>query len=292
MVEGEKRYSEDEAWEEANEMKNAKWYGTASAYEQAEKRAEFVVDAKKRIRKVLGDPTEYEKSLNADAKGSGYMYFDPEWCFEKGLVDEKMVSALERGASLLSVGTGRADLERVLWKGYKIPKDKISIADIKLHTRAKRAPFSKFQFDMKGEWPDSLGKFDFIVFPESFGVAIDAGPGSMDAGVIYQDLKKDEEEGKIDAHMTELMRELEKGLSDAIKQELVVIQQALLHLSEGGEIRMVGDLMGDYEEKELQKILKETYPRIIFKRAEGRKVVGRRIETLLTIKIDKQQEEK
>lgn len=102
---------------------------------------------------------------------NNYFYFPGSHFFEYGAIDGQMVDSLRCGAKMLSVGSGDGHLERLLRDGFGVSSENIVVSDIVVDPALKGEDFDYFQFDMLGEWPDFNEKFDYILFPESLGVA-------------------------------------------------------------------------------------------------------------------------
>jgi hypothetical protein len=223
----------------------------------------FLINAQTRIRESIGEISGYESD-----KESNYFYFSPIEYFKKGFVDREMIDMLSSGATVLNVGAGNGNLERVLQEGYKIPENQIGVTDIKLHPKLEKLPFQKYEFDMTEQWPVFAKKFDYILFPESFGVAFGEGQKGNEGVThrfytevedIIESVKKGEEVRKDDVDFFVSLIEMD---SPNTAKKLSTIRQALLNLNDGGEIRMSGDLLSDQEETYLKLKLKHDYPEI------------------------------
>ena len=114
---------------------------------------------------------EDEKVMcNADKR---YIYFSGPLYLKEGFVDAQMINRLQGGARMLSVGAGEGHLERLLNLGFHVPKSRIAVTDYpSIHPRLNGSGFKKYVFDMTKEWSEFKGKFDYVLFPESLGVAI------------------------------------------------------------------------------------------------------------------------
>ena len=102
-----------------------------------------------------------------------YFYFPViEHYFQNApIIDPELVRDLRSGAKLLSIGVGAANLEKLLYEGFDLPKDAVVISDIKLDPHAMNSGLNTMQFDMTKKWPEFKERFTYILFPESFGVA-------------------------------------------------------------------------------------------------------------------------
>lgn|GEM_PF-1804824 len=194
---------------------------------------------------------------------TNYLYFSPERYFEKGFVDSDMAAKLLTGGTLLTVGTGKGDLETAICKKFNVPEKQISIADIKLHSAVKNLPFTKYEFDMEKKWSVFPNKFDYILFPESFGVALG---GEEEAHRFFEQIKdvveksnRDEKINKDDEDLFNIVLEMD---IPHVKDKLFTVEQALLNLNDNGELRFSGDLLSSQEETYIRLKLKQEFPEI------------------------------
>jgi hypothetical protein len=109
-------------------------------------------------------------SYNSDV--DNYGYFTAFYHTRTGLVTPRVISDLQEGARLLSVGTGDGNLEKLLVKGFNVPIGNIHVADLSIHPTLLREGFTAYEFDMTNNWPRIQPLFNFIIFPESLGVAL------------------------------------------------------------------------------------------------------------------------
>lgn len=100
-----------------------------------------------------------------------YTYFAAPWFFDerRRFMTAGVLADLQAGAQLLSVGSGPAHLERILNRGFGVKN--ITLSDISLHPKALESGLPIHQFDMMGAWPKFDHGFDYVIFPESFGVS-------------------------------------------------------------------------------------------------------------------------
>ncbi|MCX6733751.1 MAG: hypothetical protein NTX63_02970 [Candidatus Peregrinibacteria bacterium] len=120
---------------------------------------------------IKKDDTGHDETYSCDGDDGSekkYFYFPAGWHGKCGLVTAPMIANLQSGASLLSVGSGPAHLERVLHRGLGVQN--ITLSDIYLHPRALKSGLPCHQFDMTKPWPQFERNFDYIIFPESFGL--------------------------------------------------------------------------------------------------------------------------
>ena len=94
-----------------------------------------------------------------------YAHHAPSWHFYTRLLTEGIVNDIrENKRKVLSVGAGKAHLERLLANRLRI-----SIEQLVLTDRVPIMPegFEQLLFDMYEEWPEIKDSFDYVVFPES-----------------------------------------------------------------------------------------------------------------------------
>lgn len=130
----------------------------------------LIEEARGRSSKVFSAEENHNDAYNPSL-GRNYFYFPGILYFERGTITTDMVQRLREGASMLSVGSGDGHLERLLSEGFEIPKKNIVVSDIELDPFLS-SDFESYTFDMTGDWPDFGRKFDYVLFPESLGVAL------------------------------------------------------------------------------------------------------------------------
>ena len=175
---------------------------------------------------------------------SRYIYFSAPSYFKDEFVDAKMINKLQKGASMLSVGVGEGHLERLLSLGFQIPKNQITITDYpSVHPKIKESGFKEYVFDMTKEWPDFKENFDYVLFPESLGVA------TMDLGEemcyrFFEDtirinkLCKERRFDDFENSEAEFFIGLMEKDVPVVKVRYAIICNALKVLNPGGEIRI------------------------------------------------------
>lgn len=162
---------------------------------------------------------EFAEDFNIWSEGTAipYIYFSPSYHFNQGLVNEDMLDKLQNGENMLSIGCGKAHLERLLVEGFSIDKSQIVLAD----NNAQDIPreFRFHQFDMHEYWwPEFDKKFTYVLFPECLGCTL----GSFDS-TINRD-----------------------GTSEMIEAILNLIYRCFNEaLEEYGEIRIDGHFLND-----------------------------------------------
>lgn len=254
--------------------------GSGEIPETPESRREaFLKDATEKVSRVIPESIDadgFSPNHMTDSE-TRYFYFSPLTYFRNELVDEQMINDLKTDKRMLSVGAGRADLERVLEEGYGIPANHITIADIRLHSKARQTSFPMHEFDMKKEWPKFDAKFDYIIFPESFGMAF-AGPESTNGSRthrffdIVENVVKKTKSGEQIARDDEdfFVKLLEMDVPE-VKDELRTLEYALNDINDSGEIRLSGALLSEQEDTYLRIKLRERHPnvRMFYNRAGG-----------------------
>ncbi len=142
--------------------------------------------------------------------------YRPSHHVESGLLTEQDVERLKHGATMLSVGAHPAHLERLLLE-LGVPASAITLADTNPELVASTSPLRRMIFDMTAPWP-ALGRFDLIVFPESLCIAL--------SNILDQEKPQGEGPYPHDDREAELLA--------------FVLEHALEHLADGGEIRANG----------------------------------------------------
>lgn len=142
-----------------------------------------------RAEPVLEQPSELLLRFRAIEKGRfeghihevgdvPYKFFRPSHHVKTGLIDDGVFSSLRRGKNMLTVGCGPAYLEQCLAilgvvRGNLVLSDKtrIDLEDIGREGVPRDMEFH--QFDMLGTWPDFRRLFDYLIFPDAFGVVFE-----------------------------------------------------------------------------------------------------------------------
>lgn len=101
-----------------------------------------------------------------------YIMFTPSYHVWRGLLAEEIVDDIrENSKSVLSVGSGTALIEKLLVNEFGIGQEQIVLSD-KNEELLEPEGLEYHIFDMLGSWPDFGRDFDYIMFPQSFGVVI------------------------------------------------------------------------------------------------------------------------
>lgn len=94
-----------------------------------------------------------------------YVYFAPSWHFRSGLLSKALVDDIrDNNRQILSVGSGKAYLERFLVEKLGIKNGQITLSD---NQEVMPDDFRQFIFDMHSTWPSFGINFDYVLFPES-----------------------------------------------------------------------------------------------------------------------------
>ena len=169
---------------------------------------------------------EFKGDEVVNLSGSKYSYFSPSWYFKKEALPGYMVKNLlkNRNMKFLSVGSGEAYLERFL-VAIGIKHEQIHLSDIGIFP--KRG-FTYFQFDMHGDWPKTMPKYDYIFFAESFCSLPDPIAGTINTLIRFK---------------------------PAINAMADVLIKALAQLKRGGEIIIAGPLLNSCCLREVVRII-------------------------------------
>lgn len=158
--------------------------------------------------------------------GPDYYFFYPSSFFKEGLITEQDIGTLKKPeGKILSVGSGRAYLERMLVK-LGVPVENVSLADVSRQNLP--SGFRTHIFDMHGEWPQlEEGPFDLIIIPQAFYVST-FSPSSQEKTIAKLGWRPS-------FHMF---------IACMLNE---VILKALQHLKPGGELRIsdIGCLYGE-----------------------------------------------
>ena len=249
-------------------MKQAQKIGVkmTNKFRKFETQEELIAEAEKRSAKVFSKKENY-KDIYAQSNGK-YFFFPGIDYFKRGTITPDMISRLQSGCNLLSVGSGDGHLERLISAGFRIPKRRIVVSDIELDQRLIECGFKRYQFDMTRPWPELDEKFDYILFPQSLGVATLPGKirelSTSEQEAIQVRLKEEEIKRYFDEPVIE--DELSKNIrkKEAVWKHLI-IKEALSRLKRNGELRICYGL--NDESRICAYVvhkLKEEYPEITF----------------------------
>lgn len=173
---------------------------------------------------------ESEEFCVGEEKGTDDMnfYFTPSHHFGRGLINQEMLSRLEDGEGLISFGSGKAYLERLISQEFSIDPSQIVLSD--KNTQHLPPEFVGYEFDMHGGWPDFGRKFTYAIFPECFTCMLGLQRNNNDVGsknpsqvtrstealiIRCFDILEDYGEVRVDGHC------LRPGELEIIQQELL-----------------------------------------------------------------------
>ena len=141
--------------------------------------------------------------------------YSPSYHIRNGLLNRPIITDIKSNDRLvLSVGSGKAYLERFLVSRMDIRREQIVLSD-----RDSYMPegFRQFVFDMYGDWPDFGQKFDYVIFPQSLSIPDAPFPEKTDklCHIVRCSLKTLKPRGqvRIDGHfLSDLVLTYVKGL--------------------------------------------------------------------------------
>jgi len=97
---------------------------------------------------------------------------------------DSVIQDLKSNAKFLSIGVGLGTYEDHLINTLKIPQSSIYCVDNNLDKKWQ-GPYG-FQFDITGNWPTFITRFDYILFGQVIGVSVNRGrPVSSDKMVAH-----------------------------------------------------------------------------------------------------------
>lgn len=196
-------------------------------------------------------PTANEHQRSGDSR---YVYFPvvDHYFDRKPIIDTILIEKLKNGGRLLSVGVGSAKLEHLLYKGFELPKNAITLADISFSSEALKIDLERVVFDMREAWPKFAEKFDYILFPESFGVANFAPTQDVaqtSIRLFFEAMRKmlvvvqaNADQNIQNNQWNEVKLLVEKDFPK-IEKKYYTLWCAVHALAKGGELRLLGHLM-------------------------------------------------
>jgi len=214
------------------------------------KQEELATLAVKRMKEVFPqedwhESTYFRKDREIRCQGDkDYFYFSAPLYFKDGFVDAQMLSRLQNGARMLSIGVGEGHLERLLAIGFGIPQKQIVIADYpRFHPKIRGLGFPEYIFNMTKEWSKFDNKFDYILFPESLNIAtLNYGKEMCDR--FFEDVKRTTklcEEGRFDelkkSEINFFIGLMEQDVP-VVKTRYQIVRNALANLNPDGEVRI------------------------------------------------------
>lgn len=240
----EKGNPKTEDYKKAEELLKNKKYGLES-------QKQLINVARKKAREVFSSI-----DVNKFRDGERYSFFPvvDQYFINQPIIDVALIKKMQSGGKMLSVGVGPAHLEELLYRAFDIQRDSILLADIQFVSEAQENSLNKIQFDMMEKWPELGNKFDYILFPESFGIANFRSiyePG--ETARFYQDVE--DVVNAVFKHATDSLPENQKNFVLKLFEHDIVgldkkyftINEAINNLSDEGEVRFSGHLMNQQE---------------------------------------------
>ncbi len=200
-----------------------------------------------------------------------YAYFSALWYIESKIITPDMITSLQKDATMLSVGSGEAHLERLLTAGFNIPTKNITTSDLYLNEKIEQVGFQHYIFDMTKQWPSFNQKFDYILFPESLGVALldynRIGKDQSQTHRFFNYLNTTEKEildGNLNPKDKDFfMQVVEKDVAK-VKLLYFILKQAIPNLNPHGEIRIKHGLEEPQQRAYIMTKLAKEYKDITF----------------------------
>lgn len=202
-------------------------------------------------------------------KSNNYAYFPGMYYFNKGTITPDMIERLQDGATMLSVGSGDGHLERLLCQGFQIPKKQISVSDVKLDPEIIPSGFPSYEFDMTKPWPKFEQDFDYILFPESLGVAmikLKLNQKGDSTYRFYPHIDNDAEriiQGEMPLNPEFFQEVIEQDLPEASKK-YEIIKEAITRLNPYGEVRIKFGIDSNQQKAYVMQRLRNEYSDILF----------------------------
>jgi len=229
--------------------------------------------AKKKIKLVFPKDEQHTGTYISEdtSQNKKYVYFSALWYIESEIITPDMVASLQKDATLLSVGSGEGHLERLLKDGFNIPTKNITTSDLYLDNKIQQAGFQHHIFDMTKPWPNFNQQFDYILFPESLGVALldynRIGKDQSQTNRFFNYLDQTEKEildgnlkpKDIDFFMQVIGMDVPK-----VHQIYQILTQAIQNLKPNGEIRIKHGLQETQQRAYIMAKLAQEYPNISF----------------------------
>ncbi len=229
----------------------------------------LIADAKRKIKQVF--PFEEQHLGTYTVDNAKYIYFSALWYIESEIITPDMVASLQQDATMLSVGCGEGHLERLLHKGFNIPKKNISTSDLYLDQKINQAGFQHYIFDLTKSWPNFNQKFDYILFPESLGVALldynRIGKDQSRTHRFFNELdttQKEILEGNLKPHDLDFFMQVVGMDVPKVHAIYNILTEALSHLKPRGEIRIKHGLEHEQQRAYIMAKLAQEYPTISF----------------------------
>ncbi|OGI64937.1 hypothetical protein A2642_02430 [Candidatus Nomurabacteria bacterium RIFCSPHIGHO2_01_FULL_39_10] len=236
--------------------------------------------AKQKTREVFSPEEQHLRSYTFEnpPHKRKYIHFSALHYFESAIITPDMITSLQNNATLLSVGSGEGHLERLLKDGFHIPTKNITTSDLYEDPKIEHAKFPHYTFDMTKPWPNFNQQFDYILFPESFGVALidweNIGNPTNQSRThrFFNELDKTEKEilaGNLNPqHLNFFMQVVGMDVS-RVHRIYQVLQQAIPHLKPHGEIRIKHGIDEPQQRAYIMAKLAQEYQNISFPTQSG-----------------------
>jgi len=199
---------------------------------------QLIEEAYKRSAQVFSAEDNYDDLFEPHGI-SKYFFFSGVYYFKHETITPDLIARMSNGASLLTVGSGDGHLERLLCHGFNISQQQIHTSDRNIHPRIKEEGFPHYEFDMTKPWPIN-NLFDYIIFPESLGVATMTGEECTSFRFL-DDLKKIEKgifAENVESRDVEFFLDVITRDAPETVRKYEIIEQALNHVNPQGEIRV------------------------------------------------------
>jgi len=224
----------------------------------------FQREAKRKVHHVFG-----EAETKATAEHRAYFFYPPMYYIERGFINKDLVMRMEKGGRLLTVGTGKGDLEKMLWKGFGVNPKQIIQSDIELFSTTQDLPFEKKEFDFLGAWPTFDEKFDYILFPESFGVGFSQvkfadGRSHRFFETLDRATDKVLKRESVPDREISLFKQIIEMDRPSLVKKCDVLLTALENLNDNGEVRLDSHSLDEQAIAFIVLKLREKYPKLEF----------------------------
>jgi hypothetical protein len=230
-----------------------------------ENQEELIVEAERKSAEIFpGD--NYDSVYFPKCGRKDWFYFSPSSYFKSNTITLDMIQRLQKGGNMLSIGPGDGNLEWLISKGFGIPRNSISVSDIKPDLNIKRYNFKSYEFDMTKPWPILNEKFDYILFPESLGVAVMHIPGDRRTWRFSDQLDPDTERiinGQDPKYPDFFIQVIEMDVP-IVSKKYEIIKEAIPYLKPEGEIRIRYGLHENQQKAYVMTKLKQENSAITF----------------------------
>lgn len=227
--------------------------------------AELIDLAKFRSDLVFG-PCEDHGRPYCPESNCEYFYFPAVHYFEAGIITHDLIENLQNGGKMLTIGSGDAHLERLLSSGFGVAQQNMDVSDISLDPTLLDSGFSSYEFDMCGTWPKFDSKYDYVVFPESLGVALMHTGGSETTHCFREWVDQDVSKilsGDLSKDYS-FFNDLMERDCPVVKHITSVLGKALDNTKDDGQIRVCYGISNDQQRAYVINNLSKFYERLEF----------------------------